>query len=100
LDPEKKGKIRVDVFEKVYTRMGQYLAIAWIKYLFTTGELNMFTKTGGKRDIFFTKEEVEEAFAVLYIHNTLYIYISLSLSRSLFHFPDLALIHALIISQS
>ena len=64
LDSEKKNNIRTDIFERIFTRMGQYRAISWIKDLFHMGELNMYTKTGGKSDVFFTKDEFEQAFAV------------------------------------
>ena len=63
LDPESKGLVRVDVFERVYTRLGQYNAMAWIKQLINGGELKMFTKSDGKNDVFFTKDEIQAAFA-------------------------------------
>lgn len=63
LDTEKKGVLRVDVFERVYTRLAQYNAISWIKQLVNGGELKMFTKQDGKTDCFFTKEEIKQAFA-------------------------------------
>jgi Ca2+-binding EF-hand superfamily protein len=64
LDPESKGLIRTDVFEKVYLRMGQYNAVSWIKELYHLGQLDMYTKADGKTDVFFTKDELKEAFAV------------------------------------
>jgi Ca2+-binding EF-hand superfamily protein len=63
IDTKKEDKIRTDIFYKEFVNMGKYLAIFDMKQAVDSGALHMLTKSDGKRDVFFTKEEVGGAFA-------------------------------------